>query len=157
MVKQQYSPLWQRTGLLQKDVELAYLFLRLVFGINFFNHGFTRIGNIGGFANSMVEQFKDTAVPAELVRIVGAIVPPVELVIGILLILGFATRGALIAGFILMMVLQGGVVILRQFDSAASQLIYCIIFFILLGTLGFNTYSLDTKFRRSRNTTAETV
>lgn len=156
MVKQQYSAWWQR-GLLQKDIELAYLFLRLIFGINFFNHGFTRIGNIGGFANGMVEQFKDTAVPAELVRVVGAIVPPVELGIGILLILGFATRGALMAGFILMMVLQGGVVILRQFDTAASQLIYCIIFFMLLATLGFNTYSLDTKFRRSRNTTSDSV
>ncbi|MDX2242087.1 MAG: DoxX family membrane protein [Leptolyngbyaceae cyanobacterium bins.302] len=142
-------------GFRQKDVELAYFFLRLIFGVNFFNHGFTRIGNIGGFANSMVDMFKDAAVPAELVRVVGAIVPPLELIIGILLIVGFATRGALIAGFVLMMILQGGVLIVGQLDSAVSQLIYCIIFFLLLATVGFNTISLDTKFRRQRHPTSE--
>jgi len=137
------------------DVTLAYLLLRIIFGINFFNHGFTRIGNIGGFADSMVELFKDTAIPAALVRTVGAIVPPVELVIGILLILGFATRGALVAGFILMMILQGGVTILKQWDTASSQLIYCLIFGLLLATARWNQFSLDSRFFRKRSTSLE--
>jgi len=137
------------------DVAIAYTLLRIIFGINFFNHGFTRIGDIGGFANSMIELFKPTTVPLTLVQIVGAIVPPVELIIGIMLILGFATRGALIGGFVLMMVLQGGVAILKQWDSAASQLVYCIIFFLLLLGVQFNLFSLDHKLRRQHQTHEE--
>lgn len=136
-------------GLRSKDVAIAYLFLRLIFGINFFNHGFTRIGDIGGFANSMVELFKKTSIPAELVQINGILVPPVELAIGVLLLLGLFTREALVVGFVLMMVLQIGVVILQNWDAVASQLIYCIIFFLLLATVGFNRFSLDWLRRRS--------
>ncbi len=132
-----------------QDVAIASLFLRLIFGINFFNHGFTRIGNIGGFANSMVDLFKDSWLPTELVRLTGLVVSPVELVIGILLLLGLFTRGALVAGFVLMMILQAGVVILQNWDTVASQLIYCIIFFLLLATLGFNRFSLDWVRKRS--------
>ncbi|MBF2029719.1 MAG: DoxX family membrane protein [Oscillatoriales cyanobacterium C42_A2020_001] len=136
-------------GLRSKDVAIAYLFLRLIFGINFFNHGFTRIGDIGGFANSMVELFKNSPIPAELVRINGLLVPPVELVIGVLLLLGLFTRGALVAGFVLMMILQMGVTILQNWDTVASQLIYCIVFFVLLAGIGFNAFSLDRVRRRS--------
>ncbi|MDX2229884.1 MAG: DoxX family membrane protein [Leptolyngbyaceae cyanobacterium bins.349] len=137
-------------GLRRNDVAIAYILLRIIFGINFFNHGFTRLGDIGGFAQSMADLFKDTAMPANLVWLVGAIVPPVELIIGILLILGLATRGALVAGFVLMMVLQGGVTILKQWDTAASQLIYCLVFFLLLASLGFNAFSLDAVLRRRK-------
>lgn len=142
-------------NLRQTDVAIAYVFLRIIFGINFFNHGFTRIGDIGGFANSMATLFKDTAIPANLVWIVGAIVPPVELIIGILLIFGLTTRGVLIAGFILMMVLQGGVTILKQWDTAASQLIYCLVFFLLLAGARWNTFSLDSVRSRQPSATPE--
>lgn len=141
-----------KVGLRSKDVVVAYTLLRIVFGINFFNHGFTRIGNIGGFANSMVEMFKNSFIPAELVRITGAIVPPLELIIGVLLLLGLATRGALVAGFVLMMILQYGVTLLQNWDTATSQLIYCIIFFLLLAAVGFNTFSLDHYNHRKRQT-----
>ena len=136
-------------GLRRNDVAIAYTFLRIIFGVNFFNHGFTRIGDIGGFANSMVELFKNSPIPAELVRINGILIPPVELAIGVLLLLGLFTRGALVAGFVLMLILQVGVVILQNWDTVASQLIYCIIFFLLLATLGFNTFSLDCVRKRS--------
>lgn len=125
------------------DVVTAYTFLRLVFGVNFFNHGFTRIGNIPGFVESMVGMYKDTFVPEILIRVPAYLIPPVELIIGILLILGLATRGALIAGFCLMIVLMSGVTLLQQWDTATSQLVYCLIFFILLAGNSFNTVSLD--------------
>ncbi len=127
----------------RSDVVIAYTFLRLVFGVNFFNHGFTRIGNIPGFAESMVGLFKETFVPAILIRIPAYLIPPVELAIGLLLILGLATRGALIAGFSLMIVLMAGVTLLQDWDTATSQLIYCLVFFILLAANSFNTVSLD--------------
>ncbi|PSO54171.1 MAG: hypothetical protein BRC40_08205 [Cyanobacteria bacterium QH_8_48_120] len=82
------------------DAITAYTFLRVVFGVIFFNHGFTRIGNIPGFAESMVQMYQDTFVPAALVKVPAYLISPLELVVGLLLIVGGSTRGALIAGFI---------------------------------------------------------
>ena len=42
----------------RRDIILAYTFLRIVLGVNFFNHGFTRMDNIPGFAQSMVDMFQ---------------------------------------------------------------------------------------------------
>ncbi|MBD2774330.1 DoxX family membrane protein [Iningainema tapete] len=133
-----------------RDAVLAYTFLRLVFGVNFFNHGLTRIGNIPKFVESMVGMYKDTFVPAILVRVPAYVIPPLELAIGLLLILGLATRGALIAGFCLMIVLMSGVTLLQQWDTATSQLIYCLVFFVLLALNSLNTVSVD-HFRQRRN------
>lgn len=134
------------------DAIIAYTLLRVVFGVNFFNHGFTRIGNIPGFVDSMVGMYKDTFVPAILVRVPAYVIPPLELTVGLLLILGLATRGALIAGFCLMIVLMSGVTLLQNWDAATSQLIYCLVFFVLLALNSLNTVSVDhSRSRRSRN------
>lgn len=140
-----------QVGLRRNDVAIAYVLLRILFGIGFFNIGFSKIRGIGGFANAMVDQFKNTFLPADLVRITAAIVPPAEVIIGLLLIFGLATRGALIAGFLLMMILQAGVTLLQNWDTAANQLIYCIIFFLLLAGVGFNRFSLDRLIHHKRN------
>lgn len=141
-------------GLRRRDIVLAYVLLRILFGIGFFSIGLGKIGGIGGFANAMAEQFKDTFLPAPLVQATAVIVPPLELVIGILLIWGLFTRGALIAGFILMMILQAGVTLLKDWNTASNQLIYCIIFFLLLAGAGFNAFSLDQWLSRKRGDSA---
>ncbi len=131
--------IWSRP----QDAMIAYTLLRVVFGVNFFNHGLTRLGNIPGFAESMVGMYKDTFVPAILVRLPAYAIPPLELTIGLLLILGLATRGALIAGFCLMIMLMSGVTLLQDWDTATSQLIYCLVFFVLLALNRLNTVSVD--------------
>ncbi|EKQ67077.1 putative membrane protein [Leptolyngbyaceae cyanobacterium JSC-12] len=140
-------------GLRRKDVSLAYVLLRILFGISFFMTGFGKIGGIGGFANAMVDMFKDTFLPPELVRITAAIIPPAEVIIGLLMLLGLFTRGALIGGFVVMMILHTGVTLLKNWDTAANQLIYCLIFFLLLAGVGFNTFSLDQFIARKRSST----
>ncbi|MDX2229883.1 MAG: TQO small subunit DoxD [Leptolyngbyaceae cyanobacterium bins.349] len=137
-------------SLRRKDVTLAYVLLRILFGIGFLIIGLGKIGNIGGFANAMAEQFKATFLPADLVRATAVIVPPLEVVVGLLLILGLFTRGALIAGFILMMILHTGVTLLKDWNTAANQLVYCIIFFLLLAGAGFNAFSIDQWLARKR-------
>lgn len=130
-------------GLQQRDIVLAYALLRIIVGINYFNHGFTRIGNIPGFMDSMVAAMEGAWMPEFLVRINAALVPPVELVVGLLLILGLFTRGALIACLILMAILMYGVTIVQNWDAAASQLVYDLILFILLAGVGYDRISLD--------------
>lgn len=126
-----------------QDWVLAYTFLRIVLGINYFNHGFTRIASIPSFAESMVEMFQNTFVPDALVRLPAYLVPPVELIGGLLLIVGLATKQALVALFCLMLVLMYGVTLLQNWDTAMAQLVYCLVLFILLAGRGSNRFSLD--------------
>ena len=139
------SPTPDRTnlGLKTKDIVAAYTLLRIVVGINYFNHGATRIFNIPGFMDSMVNTMQDSWIPEFLVSINAALVPPVELIVGALMIIGFWTRGALIACFILMAILMYGITIIQNWDGASSQLIYNIVLFILLAGLSFNRISVD--------------
>ncbi|MEM6611748.1 MAG: DoxX family protein [Cyanobacteria bacterium P01_C01_bin.72] len=130
-----------------RDVVAAYTFLRIVVGINYFNHGATRIFSLPGFINSMVTTMQDAWIPDFLVRINAALVPPVELIVGVLIAIGLSTRSALIACFVLMAILMYGVTIIQNWDVAGSQLIYNIVLFVLLAGVSFNRISLDAWLR----------
>lgn len=134
-----------------RDIVAAYTLLRIVVGINYFNHGATRIFNIPGFMDSMVNTMQDSWIPEILVRINAALVPPVELIVGLLMIIGLFTRGALIATFILMAILMYGITIIQNWDGASSQLIYNIVLFILLAGLNFNRISVDGWLKNKNN------
>ncbi|UBF28340.1 DoxX family protein [Kovacikia minuta CCNUW1] len=141
------APIWLR----HRDLVTAYTLLRIVLGVNFFNHGFTRLGNIPGFADSMVQLFQKTAVPEPLVRGPALLVPIIEFVVGFLVTLGLLTRPALVTGFGLMIMLMYGVTLLQNWDTATSQLIYCLVFFILIAANRFNTFSIDALLERRRH------
>lgn len=134
----------------RQDIVLAYTLLRLVFGINFMVHGLVRIGNIPGFVASQVALYEGLPVPEFMISIPAAFIPIVELIAGVLMIVGFQTRNAIIASFVLMLPLMFGVCLLQKWDTAASQLIYCIVLFILLAGYAFNQVSIDS-WLRSRN------
>jgi thiosulfate dehydrogenase (quinone) large subunit len=133
------------------DIALAYLFLRLLIGVNYFNHGFTRIGNIPGFAEGIVEQLQASYFPEPLVRINAFLVPIVELVVGILITLGLATRVALSVTLGLMVILMMGVTSVQNWDAAGTMLVYGIVLFILLAGAGFNIFSIDYFLRNKRD------
>lgn len=138
-------------GLRRADIVVAYTFLRIIVGVNYFNHGFTRIGNIPGFAQTMVDKFQGSMMPEVLVRINAMLVPPVELIVGLLITIGLFTRSALIACLSLMVMLMYGVTLIQDWDTATSQLVYDLILFVLLAGLGFNTFSIDYRFRSKRS------
>ena len=132
------------------DISLAYVLLRIIVGINYFNHGFTRLGNIPDFADAMVSAMEGAWMPVPLVRLTAFFVSPVELVAGLLLILGLFTRLSLIVLFVLMAILMYGVTIVQNWDVASSQLIYNIVLFILLAGVGYNRLALDNVFFKGK-------
>lgn len=140
-----------------KDIAIAYLLLRILIGVNYFNHGFTRIANIPGFVENTVKQLENSYFPEFLVRINSYLVPPVELVVGVLITLGLATRSSLIVTFILMIILKLGVTSIQNWGAAQTMLIYGIVLFILLAGHSFNIFSLDhwLKNRRTRSRSVE--
>ncbi|MBE9053860.1 DoxX family protein [Nostocales cyanobacterium LEGE 11386] len=138
-----------------QDIAIAYLLLRILIGVNYFHLGFTRIvDGLPGFVERIVEQLEGSYFPEFLVRINSYLVPPVELSVGVLITIGLATRSALIATFILMIILKMGVTSVQNWAAATSMLSYAIVLFILLAGHGFNIYSLD-HWRKRKQTSAD--
>jgi thiosulfate dehydrogenase [quinone] large subunit len=113
----------------------AYVLLRLLTGLDFFGHGFARIftgTHLSGFAQGMVKSMAATPLAPALTLATGYVVPCVELVIGLLLLLGLATRAALTLAMLLMLVLMFGVTLKQDWATAGSQLLYGLVLFVLL-------------------------
>lgn len=133
-------------GLKLTDISTAYVLLRVIVGINYFNHGFTRMGNIPGFMDAMVGAMESAWMPEPLVRLTAFFVSPIELIAGLFLILGLFTRISLIVLFGLMAILMYGVTIVQNWDAASSQLVYNLVLFVLLAGASYNRLALDNVF-----------
>jgi thiosulfate dehydrogenase [quinone] large subunit len=144
-------------SLRQNDIAIAYLLLRLLIGFNFLNRGITRTADIPGFVAETVEQLQNSYIPEFLVTINSYLVPPVQLIVGILITLGLVTRGALIATFILMIMLKIGVTSIQNWGAATSMLSYGLVLFILLAGLSFNIYSIDHWIKTKKTAPASTT
>lgn len=83
--------------------------------------------------------------------------PIIELVVGMLITLGLATRLALVVTFALMVMLMMGVTSVQNWQAANSQLIYGIVLFILLATCQYNLFSLDSWWRKQNKTKTASI
>ena len=122
-----------------REQHQAYVLFRLLTGLDFFGHGFARIftgSHLPGFAQGMVKNMASTPLPASLTLATGYVVPCVELVIGVLLLLGLFTRFALTLAFLLMFVLLFGITLKQDWNVATQQLTYGLVLFILLFARG---------------------
>ena len=137
-----------------RERSLAYLMLRATLGVNFAGHGVIRIYHgTGDFAHQMVLQLAKAPLSSALVLGFGYFVPWFEVLLGIVLVAGLFTRAVLISGSLFMIALTIGISANQQWDIAAQQLLYSVVFFLLLFLMEYNRYSLDTV--RNRKTTAK--
>ena len=118
-----------------REQHQAYVLFRLLMGLDVFGHGFARIftgTHLPGFAQGMVKSMASAPLPASLTLATGYVVPCLELVIGILLLLGLFTRFALTLAFLLMFVLMFGITLKQDWNIATQQLMYGFVLFVLL-------------------------
>lgn len=80
---------------------------------------------------------------ADLVRGFANTLPWAEAVIGLLILLGAATRPALISGALMMAVLTFGASLLQDWNVAGVQMIYAVVYFLLLAFAEHNQWSID--------------
>jgi thiosulfate dehydrogenase [quinone] large subunit len=127
------------------DRRIAYMLLRIVFGVNIFLHGISRlVGDHAALLAYLSQQMAKAPISKSLLPPFAAALPWTEATIGLLLLLGLFTRFALVAGSIVMIVLMAGITLAQNWEVAGIQLIYCAIYFVLLTHRGRNFYSLDT-------------
>lgn len=139
---------WQAT-LLNRDLPVAYLMVRLTMGFHMFAHGAVRLPILTEFAGQTVTEFAPVRLigipffPAWLVYPFAFSVPIVEFLVGVLLILGFKTRLAGLAGGVTMLLLMFGTVARMNFGTAHLMWFYVLIFALLVGANFADRYSLD--------------
>ena len=130
----------------RSDTALAYAILRLTFGVNLCFRGVVRltINGLDGFSAYLTGQFESTWIPLSMVDLYAHVIPPVETLLGLMLILGLFTRPALVIGGLMMTSLTFGTMFLENFDLAWLQLTYALAFFVLLAARSWNAISLDS-------------
>jgi thiosulfate dehydrogenase [quinone] large subunit len=133
----------------RNNKSLAYALLRIAFGINFAGHGLIRIYNgVGTFATTTAEHLAKSPLPHTFTYAFSYAIPFLEAILGLMLILGVFTRVALICGAVFMMALTIGVTSNQQWDIAGQQLLYSVVFFLLLYLIEHNALALDNYLQR---------
>lgn len=121
----------------------AYFFLRLSMGVNFLGHGLVRLTKLQDFAKGMEKGFEKSWLPPLLVHAFSTALPFLEFAIGLLLIIGFKTRIAAMAGASLIILLLSGSSTVENWEAMGIQMIYAGLFYILISRLDDNYLSLD--------------
>src|SRR5713226_8585690 len=132
------------------DAVIAYTILRVSFGANITLHGVSRIvmGH-AAFLAYLTHYFeKASYVPVGMLSGFATVQPWVELILGLLLMIGLATRFSLIAGALVIMCLVFGTNLAQDWLVSGLQLIYAFLYYYLLVHLDQNRFSVDGLRRR---------
>lgn len=138
-----------------KKAQVAYLLARLPIAMSMFGHGLVRIPKLEKFSAGMVKSFAETMLPAALVQPFSYVLPFLELITGVLLILGLFTRFANILGVAIMLALIFGSSMQEQWNSVFTQIVYGAYFALLYLFSNYNKYALDSVFNINQNNVTE--
>jgi thiosulfate dehydrogenase (quinone) large subunit len=130
------------------DRHLAYLVLRFTLGLSIFMHGLVRVPHAGAFADSLVKLFAETPLPQNIVRTYALALVGAETVIGLLVLVGLWSRWVLLIGAAMMASLIFGTALRSDWNTLAIQLLYVLIYAVLIAAAEYNRYSLDAVLRR---------
>ena len=133
----------------RSDAAIAYALFRLTFGVNIMMRGIVRIAlGRDAFVGYMLKQFENvTVMPQSFLVSFATVLPYVETVIGLMILVGFQTRTALIAGSLMITALVFGTMMRQDFTIAWLQLDYAIALFLLLALRSWNVISIDGMMR----------
>jgi len=130
------------------DKSLAYALLRIALGVNFAGHGLIRIYNgVAFFAAMTAEHLAKSPLPHAFTLAFSYAMPFLEAILGLTLTLGVFTRISLVCGAVFMMALTIGITANQQWDVASQQLLYSVVFFLLLYLIENNALALDDYLR----------
>ncbi|MFD1468895.1 MauE/DoxX family redox-associated membrane protein [Hymenobacter caeli] len=123
--------------------EWAFVMGRLLLGVSFLAHLLVRAPKLAAFQAGLLKQFAGTLLPAALVGPYALALPWAEGAVGLLLVLGWCTRPALVATMLLLTSLLFGSSLLEQWNTVAIQLLYGLYTVVLLLQVQFNRLCLD--------------
>ncbi|TGM82156.1 DoxX family membrane protein [Leptospira mtsangambouensis] len=129
-------------------ITLASLVLRIAIGANLLGHGIVRMGNkYEVFRDWIKTLFSETPLPSVLISTMGYIIPPLELLLGVLIILGWNTKWSLVLASLLMCSLIFGMCLLEKWEIVGIQMIYMVCYFLALSSVDNQILSIDSFFK----------
>lgn len=133
----------ERTG--PRNIQIAYALFRITLGLDMFLHGAMRFyTGVGAWVDITAKLFEMSFLPMPLVRGFLYVLPVPEALIGALLILGFRTREALIAGSLTMIILVFGTATRQDWTTVGLQMVYALYYYLMLARLDDNWLAVDT-------------
>jgi thiosulfate dehydrogenase (quinone) large subunit len=128
--------------------ETAYALLRVTLGMVFLFYGIGKfMRGLGSVAGGMQERFAGK-LPMVLVVPFAYSLPFIEVLVGVLILLGLFNSIALVLSSLLLIALTFGMVMLGDTPTVANNLLYVLINFVLLYLAEQNGYSVDRIRRR---------
>ena len=125
--------------------QLAYFLARITLGINLLLHGVVRIPKLTAFSQAIAAGFQESVIAPEIARLFAYTIPFIELILGILIILGLKTRKSLVAAAIFIIVLISGTCLKGDWATVSTQMLYALFIFFLIFYLDYNRWAIDTK------------
>ena len=123
--------------------EIAYALLRVTLGVVFLFNGVGKfMGGLGNFVGGMNQRFAGK-LPAALVMPFAYALPFMEVLCGVLILLGLFSGIALVLSGLLLVALTFGTVMLIDFPTVAHNTQYALVNFVLLWFVEHNGYSVD--------------
>ena len=133
------------------NMQLGYLLMRLMLGVNLFLHGFIRtLTEYAVWIENTLPSFEGTLLPMFLVKVFLYLIPPLEIVLGAFLLLGLFTRTALISSALLFLALEIGHGVRHNFGDMHVLMHFSVYLWALLVFRRFNWLALDNKLFAQR-------
>jgi thiosulfate dehydrogenase (quinone) large subunit len=131
-----------------KPAQLGHFALRFVLGVNIAGHGLVRLPKSAAFAQSLAGQFEGV-LPGVLVKPFALALPTLELLLGILILMGFRLNAALFAGALLIGLLTFGMTMREEWEVVGLQLVYALAYAFLLFGAEHARFTLDGRLKAS--------
>lgn len=127
----------------------TYLLGRLPIAVSMLGHGLERMPKLQAFSSHIASQYSKSMLPVAFVTSFSYVLPFLELLTGILLILGLFTRFGCILGVLIMLALIFGSCMIEQWENVFTQIIYGAYFALLYYFAVYNRYSIDYVLKRN--------
>ncbi|MDD4515302.1 MauE/DoxX family redox-associated membrane protein [Massilibacteroides sp.] len=110
----------------------TFFFIRLPVALSLLGHGLVRLPKLRMFSEWMVEAMEKSFLPSTLVTVWSYALPFIELILGVLLLIGYKAKYSIYAGLALMGVLIFGSTSVEDWGAIEAQLIHSVYLFALL-------------------------
>lgn len=126
-------------------IALASLVLRIGIGANLLGHGIVRMGSHYGVFREWIQGlFSTTPIPSILVTFMGYMIPPLELLLGALILIGWNTKWSLLLAGLLMCSLIFGMCLLEKWEIVGIQMVYMVCYYLALTSADKQILSVDS-------------
>lgn len=110
----------------------TFFFMRLPVALSLLGHGLVRLPKLHAFSEWMTGTMENSFIPSVLVMILSYVLPFIELILGILLLIGYQTRYSIYTGLALMGILIFGSTSIENWEAIEAQLIHAVYLFALM-------------------------